>query len=210
MSPSKPAETFDFPTLEPTGELIHPHGVSPAERAAEVLERAQASAAAVEAEASERGQAAGYAAGLAAAAAELEPARAALVAAVTGIEAQGEELLRLAELRSVELAVALAEKIVGAAFGADPSLVVEVVAGALRRSTERDRIVVELHPDDLELVRADEDLARSLGIQRLELIGERRVGRGGCVVRTSAGEIDGRIAEQLARAEEILREAFAA
>jgi flagellar biosynthesis/type III secretory pathway protein FliH len=107
------------------------------------------------------------------------------------------------------LALALADKIVGAALGADPSLVREVVAGALRRATDRDRLVVELHPDDLELVGPGDDLARSLGIQQLELVGERRVARGGCVVRTSAGEIDGRIDQQLARAEELLREAFA-
>ena len=190
--------------------MIYAHGASPAERAAELLAQAEANAAAIEAEAAERGQAAGYAAGLAAATAELEPARAALAAALDGVEAQRDELLRSAEVRSVDRALALAEKILGAALGADPSLVREVVAGALRRSTERDRLVVELHPEDLELIGAGEDLARTLGIQRLELVGERRVGRGGCIVRTSVGEIDGRIAEQLARAEEILREAFAA
>jgi flagellar assembly protein FliH len=210
LSRNGTAEAFDFPALEPTGELIHAHGVSPAERAAELLATAQANAAAVEADATERGHAEGYTAGLAAASAELEPARTALAAAVLGIEERHDELLRLAELRAVELALAVAEKIVGAALDVDPSLVAEVVAGALRRSTERDHLIVELHPDDLELVREREDLARSLGIQRLELIGERRVGRGGCVVRTSAGEIDARIPEQLARAGEILREAFSA
>jgi flagellar biosynthesis/type III secretory pathway protein FliH len=204
------ADLYDFPTLEPTGELVHAHGISPVERAAEVLAQAHANAAAVEAEATERGQAAGYAAGLAEATIELEPARAALTAAVQGVAERRDELLRSLEHRAVELALALADKIVGAALGADPSLVREVVAGALRRSADRDRLIVELHPDDLELVREADDLARSLGIQQLDLIGERRVGRGGCVVRTSTGEIDGRIEEQLARAEEILREAFGA
>jgi len=209
LSPSSAAEVYDFPTLEPSGELIHAHGVSPAERAAELLAQAHANAAAVESEAAERGHATGYAVGLAAATAELEPARAALAAVLEGIEAQRDQLIQSVELRSVELALALADKIVGAALGANPVLVREVVAGALRRATDRDRLVVELHPDDLELVGPGDDLARSLGIQQLELIGERRVARGGCVVRTSAGEIDGRIDQQLARAEELLREAFA-
>ena len=47
------------------------------------------------------------------------------------------EFVAAAELRSVELAIALAEKVLGA-LAADPALVCEVVAGALRRITDHD------------------------------------------------------------------------
>ena len=67
-----------------------------------------------------------------------------------------------------------------------------VVTGALRRTTVRDQLVLEVHPDDFELVRdAAEDLAdRVGGIHRIDVVAERRVDRGGCVVRTVEGEID--------------------
>jgi flagellar assembly protein FliH len=202
--------TFEFPTLEATGELVLADGASPNSRAAEIVARAEADAAAIAAEAAAHGQQQGYAAGLAAAEAQIAPVREALAAVVDGVVAAEERFLAAAELRSVELALALAEKIVGAALDIQPELVVEIVTGALRRSIERDRLVVEVNPDDVELVRASvTETADRLGVGRLEVVAERRVARGGCVVRTSEGEIDARISEQFDRAGELLRDTFA-
>jgi flagellar assembly protein FliH len=202
--------TFEFPTLEATGELVLADGASPNSRAAEIVAKAEADAAAIAAEAAAHGQQQGYAAGLAAAEAQIAPVREALAAVVDGVVAAEERFLAAAELRSVELALALAEKIVGAALDVQPELVVEIVTGALRRSVERDRLVVEVNPDDVELVRASvSETADRLGVGRLEVVAERRVARGGCVVRTTEGEIDARIAEQFDRAGELLRDTFA-
>jgi len=65
--------------------------------------------------------------------------------------------------------------------------------------------VLEVNPDDFELVRdaADGVAARIGGIRRMDVVAERRIARGGCVVRTEEGEIDAQIEEQLARAGEI-------
>jgi flagellar assembly protein FliH len=202
--------TFEFPTLEASGELVLADGASPNSRAAEIVAKAEADAAAIAAEAAAHGQQQGYAAGLAAAEAQIAPVREALAAVVDGVVAAEERFLAAAELRSVELALALAEKIVGAALDIQPELVVEIVTGALRRSIERDRLVVEVNPDDVELVRASvTETADRLGVGRLEVVAERRVARGGCVVRTTEGEIDARISEQLDRAGELLRDTFA-
>jgi flagellar biosynthesis/type III secretory pathway protein FliH len=201
---------FEFPALEPTGELVLADGASPNYRAAEIIAKAESEAAAIAAEAAAHGQQQGFAAGLAAAEAQLAPVREALSAVIEGVTAAEERFLAAAELRSVELALALAEKIVGAALEVQPGLVVEIVTGALRRSVDRDRLVVEVNPDDVELVRASvAEAADRLGVGRLEVVAERRVARGGCVVRTSEGEIDARIAEQLDRAGELLRDTFA-
>ena len=63
----------------------------------------------------------------------------------------------------------------------------------------RHRLVIEVNPDDLELVsESAEGLAARLGgVQRLDVVAERRVERGGCIVRTEEGEIDARIGSQL-------------
>jgi flagellar assembly protein FliH len=76
----------------------------------------------------------------------------------------------------------------------EPERVVDVVRGALRGLLESDRVVVCVHPDDIELVRA-----AGLGSpdQHLEVHGERRVARGGALVRTSVGEVDARIDRKL-------------
>jgi flagellar biosynthesis/type III secretory pathway protein FliH len=201
-------QPFVFEQLEAAGTLVSA-GETPHSRAAEIVAAAEAAACEIEAEARARGFAEGRAAGLAAADESLEPVRSALGAALEGLAAVRSEFVAAAELRSIELAIALAEKVLGAAIGIDAALVCEVVAGALRRITDHDGIVIEVHPDDVEVVAAWIDAAKSPRVT-IDVRPERRVGRGGCIVRTPEGEIDARLPEQLAAAEDLLREAFAA
>jgi flagellar biosynthesis/type III secretory pathway protein FliH len=150
----------------------------------------------------------GLAAGLAEAREQLEPARSALLAAAARFSQAVEAVVPVAEERAVELAVVLAEKILSTALEADPALVAAVVTGALRRVLPGGPFVVEVNPADVELVRASlGDVERELGaLPSLEVAGERRVGRGGCIVRTPEGELDARLERQLVRAAELLRE----
>jgi flagellar assembly protein FliH len=134
----------------------------------------------------------------------------ALDSAVAGLAGARFEFVAAAELRAVELALALSEKILGAALGADPARVCDVVAGALRRVTAHDGIAIELNPDDLDIVGAWIDASASGARVAIDLQPDRRVARGGCIVRTAEGAIDAQLPEQLAVAEELLREAFAA
>src|SRR5947209_6814153 len=191
---SSSAEVYSFDALAPLG--------APGEE--------RASLQSVIDEARQHGHAEGLAAGLEEARAMLEPAAAALAEAVRGVAEQGDEFLVEAERAAVGLALQLAEKIVGAAIEADPEAVLGVIAGALRRATVRDHLVLEVNPADFELVHdlADELAARVGGVRRLDVIAERRVSRGGCVVRTEDGEIDARIEEQLDRAGEVVAHAL--
>jgi len=204
-------EPFTFPVLDP-GAGIMPAGTVPIPRADEIVQRAQEEAKRIRAAAEAEGRREGHAQGVAAARADGDHARSALEAAAARLESQLGELSEKLERRAVELALALAEKIVGGALELRPELVLGAVNGALRQAAERDHVVVEVNPDDLELVRAEiDELAAKLGgIHRLEVVAERRVGRGGCVVRTSEGEVDARIGEQLSRARELLLDALAA
>ena len=152
----------------------------------------------------------GLAAGREAALAELQPAAAALE---EGARLLGEESVTVAErleLQAVDLALMLAEKIVGAAVAVDPELVVEAVRGALRGLVERERVTVLVHPDDLELVRgAMGGLVATLGgIEHSEVQAERRVARGGAVVRTPDGDVDARVETKLQRAREVVESAL--
>jgi flagellar assembly protein FliH len=155
------------------------------------------------------GHAEGLAAGLAQAHAEAAGAMEALAAAEAQVRASLTEFTAEAERAAVSLAMEIARKVVAAELETRPELVLEVVSSALRRATERDRLVVEVSPQDFPLIRdAADDLAGRLGgIQRLEVVAERRVERGGCIVRTPEGEIDGRISEQMERLAEVFDEA---
>jgi flagellar assembly protein FliH len=191
-------ETFSFEEL--SGGVVEASGASSAAvRAAGVVEAAQAEAEGIRAEARQVGFAEGRAAGLAAAADEIEPAARALAAAVDEVRGTLAGLAAQAEQSAVELALALADKVLATSLELRPELVQELVVGALRGVAERE-LVLEVHPDDVELL--------SGAIEGVELVPERRVARGGCVVRTPDGEIDARIGQQLERAAEALRAAL--
>jgi flagellar biosynthesis/type III secretory pathway protein FliH len=198
---------FDFAPLAAPAAPPEP-GAAAVSDVADVLASAHAEADAIRALAHAEGLAAGREEALA----QLPPAAAALE---DGARLLREEALATAdrlEGQAVDLALYLAEKIVGAAVAVDPELVVEAVRGALRGLVERERVTVLVHPDDLELVReAMGGLVSTLGgIEHCEVQAERRVGRGGAVVRTPEGDIDARVETKLARAREVVEAALGA
>jgi flagellar assembly protein FliH len=87
-----------------------------------------------------------------------------------------------------------------------PERVVDVVRGALRRLGERSRVTVLVHPADLDAVReATGGLVATLGgIETCDVQAERRVTRGGAVVRTEEGEVDATLETKLLRAREVV------
>ena len=191
------AETFEFGALEAPAHLIGEPGT------AEDRLRMIAT------ETRRRAHEDGLADGLAEASARVSSALTALADAEVAIRAREKEFLRAAERSAVELAIEIAEKIVGGTVEARPEMVLDVVGGALLRTAARHRLVIEVNPDDLELVSENaEGLAAKLGgVQRLDVVAERRIERGGCIVRTEEGEIDARIGAQLDRVAELLAEA---
>jgi flagellar biosynthesis/type III secretory pathway protein FliH len=191
---------FDFAPLALPAAVADPAVATAA--AGDVLAAARMEADAIRALAHAEGLAAGREAALA----ELQPAAAALEDGARRLQEESAAVAERLELQAVELGLRLAEKIVGEAVAADPELVVEAVRGALRGLVERERVTVLVHPDDLELVRgAMGGLVATLGgIEHSEVQAERRVARGGAVVRTPDGDIDARVETKLERARDVV------
>jgi flagellar assembly protein FliH len=202
------AVEFSFQSLEPAPVLATAGGGSEADAVMEAMARAEAEAGAVR----EAAQSEGFAAGHAEAIAALAPALAALQSACAELQADRAAAAERLERQAVELALSLAEKVLAGALAVEPERVVESVRGALRGLVERERITVLVHPDDLELVREAMDGLRATlgGIEHCEVQAERRVARGGCVVRTPDGDIDARVETKLERAREVVAQALGA
>jgi flagellar assembly protein FliH len=195
---------FDFETLEP---LAPPKPrMSQAEEVMDVLAEARAEAEQIRQNALEEG----YAQGRAEALEALQPALAALGAAAEQVHAEALDAAAELERRAVELGLALAHKVLAGALAVEPERVLDAVQGALRGIVERERIIVLVNPDDLEIVRgAIEELKASLGgIDHCVVESERRVARGGCIVRTPVGDIDARVETKLERAGEVVAAAL--
>jgi flagellar biosynthesis/type III secretory pathway protein FliH len=140
----------------------------------------------------------------------LRPALEALEEASAAIHAERLAAAERLEVHAVDLALFLAEKVVHGALAVEPERVVEAVRGALRGIVERERVTVLVHPADLELVRdaMDEIRATLGGIEHCEVQAERRVTRGGAVVRTQDGDVDARVDTKLQRAREVVESAL--
>lgn len=202
---------FQFEHLEADPILDAPPGVRAAQ-AAGVINQARAEAAAIRESAQQEGFQAGFEAGLTQAQAQTTPVVAALAEAHAALGAERERAADAVEAHAIDLALRLAEKTLGAALQARPEHVVDVVRGSLRRLVERDRVIVLVNPADMELVReATAELKTTLGgIGELDVQAERRVSRGGAIVRTETAEVDGRLETQLERARAVLLESLTA
>jgi flagellar biosynthesis/type III secretory pathway protein FliH len=203
------AEEFDFAPLAAPVEVTDPvfsGNQTAEERAAAVLARAEAEAEMLR----EAARAEGYEAGRAEAMAAVAPASEALQQAALAAQADAADRADRLEGHAVDLALFLAEKVLGGALAVQPERVVETVRGALRSIVERERITILVSPDDLDLVRGslDEVVGALGGIEHCEVQAERRVGRGGCVVRTVDGDVDARIETKLQRAREVIESAL--
>ncbi|MBN9622734.1 MAG: hypothetical protein J0H06_07245, partial [Actinobacteria bacterium] len=151
-----------------------------------------------------RARAEGYEEGLSAGLERVRSTADALAAGAEVLAAERERAATAAESEMVGLALALAEKVLGAALEVRPELVVEVVREALRRITDPLPATLLVNPDDVERVReAVAELEAEHGAA-LTVRAERRVGRGGAMVRTAAGEVDAEVDVQLARARELI------
>ncbi len=189
------SEAYSFGHLEPVAPVA---GHDPVAAALATADR-------IRADAGRTGYEEGYRDGVEAARADLADAAASLRAAAAAVGDLRDDLAAAVERDALELAVAVADKIVAGALDARPDLVVEALAGALRGLTDRERVTVLVNPDDLEIVRgAIGDLSEGLGgFGHLDVQAERRVSRGGAVVRTVTGEVDATVAAKLDRAREV-------
>jgi flagellar assembly protein FliH len=199
---------FSFEALEAPIVMAPPSGGADAgaDAVLTALAQAEAEADAMRAIAREEGLREGREEALAA----LAPALEALNQAVEAMQLEQIARAERLEAHAVDLGLFLAEKVLGGVIAVEPERVLEAVRGALRGIVERERVTVLVHPDDLELVRdAMDDIRASLGgIEHCEVQSERRVSRGGAVVRTPEGDVDARIETKLVRAREVIETAL--
>ena len=110
-----------------------------------------------------------------------------------------DRLLARAEPDLIELALAVAGRVLCRIVERDGGAVVELAARALEAARQRSEVRIRAHPEDLAALRAAEP--QLLGVlvraRRLDLVGDATVERGGALVETEAGSYDARLEQQL-------------
>jgi len=105
--------------------------------------------------------------------------------------------------RTIELAVLLAERLVGEAIAVEPARVTALAAGALQETRGARQLRIEACPGD---VPALTELLASLGEGIATVEPSAELSRGSLVVHTELGRVDARLTPQLSRLAEALRE----
>lgn len=181
---------------------------SAARQARALVAAAEAEADRIRSEAFGAGHAEGFEAGRSEARAELAPTAHAFGAALTELRALSADAADRVEKPAADLALQMAERVVAGTIACEPERLLDIVRGALRTIVERERVTVLVHPDDLDLMRDGmAEVTGSLGgIEHLEVQEERRVGRGGAILRTSFGEVDARVETKLSRVRDAMEQ----
>jgi len=114
---------------------------------------------------------------------------------------------REVEAELVQLALAVARKIVGRDVSLGPEAVSRIIREALTRVEHAGRITIKLNPADLELL---SDIKPQLlsGLPeagRAAFEADEGIARGGCLIETDGGEVDARIERQFQVVEEAFR-----
>jgi flagellar assembly protein FliH len=195
MSSLPEGAPVDFGQLQPVAQPKREMSYEEAARTARSLvAAAEAEAERIRSEARAAGHADGFDAGRAEALAEMAPSVAAIDEVLASVRELATSHADRVEARAVELSVAIAEKVVAGAVEVSPARLLDVVRGALRTMIERERVTVLVNPSDVPLLRE--------AMPDLDVHEERRVTRGGALLRTAHGDIDATLETKLARARE--------
>jgi len=116
------------------------------------------------------------------------------------LQAEKSEVASRAEAHSLELAFALAKKIIGDELQTRPEAIQAVVGKALQQALGCDKIKLRVHPDDLSYLEAVQSdwRARLSGDVEFSVRADESVERGGCLIETEQGTLDAQISSQLA------------
>ncbi len=117
-----------------------------------------------------------------------------------------ENILLSVDENVLELALAIARKVIHHEVRTEREVVVSVVKAALQAAVLSERITIKLNPLDLDVaVENKADLMEHVdGSPKVRLEEDERVQQGGCVIETAYGSIDARLDEQMAEVEKVL------
>ncbi len=157
-----------------------------------------------------KGLAEGEKAGFESAAKKIEPVLKSFQDAMLQLQNLRQETYQRIETEVVDLALAIARKIICREVEVDRGVVVGVAREALAKIEDPAKIKIKMNPSDLQFLEEAKYQLSDLTahIENATLIAEDSIQSGGCVIETNSGEIDGRIEAQLQAIEESFRSAL--
>lgn len=132
-----------------------------------------------------------------------------LEAQAASLATERQEFFDRIEAELVRLSIVIAEKVIGRELELAPETVLDIVRSAMKRLRERENLRLSVNPRDLDTVKnARDDLISAVdGVRKLEVVEDRRVDPGGCVIESPSGTLDARMKTQIDEISRALGEA---
>jgi flagellar assembly protein FliH len=138
----------------------------------------------------------------------IEPALEALQTSAEELRKCRESLIAHFEKTSVELAIAIAEKIVCHEVSVNKKTIVDVLKKAMKETDGGETLKIKINPSDLQFIDESGFSLSDLKAEDAVFEGDSAIPSGGCVIQTDFGCVDSIIGHQLEAVAEALREKF--
>lgn len=181
--------------------------IAEAERQAQqIVSEAEKSAARIREQAREEGRAEGLEEAAKKAEEQLQASSRMLDSLAAELKAQESELMRLVSPRLASLATELAQKIIHREIEKDSSVVTTQAEEAVNKILEREKLIIRVNPADKDVMKNHKARLMTMfdGIDKIEVIADKKVERGGCIVETNLIKVDAQPSSQLEAARKTL------
>ncbi|GBD94709.1 Yop proteins translocation protein L [bacterium BMS3Abin05] len=123
-------------------------------------------------------------------------------------EEKREQLFKENEIVIVQLAFEIAKKVIHQEISSNPDLMLYVVREALKRVSGSRNLIIKLNPEDVAVLERGKksDLPELEQFEKIQLVPEKNVERGGCILESDSGIVDAQLDVQLKKIEESLLE----
>lgn len=127
---------------------------------------------------------------------------------LTATEQDAKEMMKNAERQIIDIALAVARKILAYEITENPMVVLPLVKAALEKVSDQEEVVIRVSSEDFDSVlMAKKDLQNMVGREHaLKIIPDRTIDSGSCVIDTSYGTVDARVDTQFAIIKKVLQD----
>jgi len=121
------------------------------------------------------------------------------------------KIIRDSESEVLRLSVKIAEQIIRSEVSMHRDVLMNIVAEAINKVSDRENIIIKVNRDDAEHIKKYKDRISGIidGVKNLSIIEDSQVEPGGCVIETNLGFVDARVSTKLSLIEQSLKKAQA-
>jgi len=173
---------------------------------AELLAKIEKEVAAEKKRLRDQGYNAGFEQGKKEGASQLADQSAQILETINDAIAEKNKLLKKARGEVLRLAIKVAEQILKSEISLNQAVCVNIVAEAISKITDKDRVIIKVNRLDADFVKMNKDrFLKFMGdVKNLTIQEDSRIDQGGCIIETDLGYIDATINTKLESIEKAL------